>query len=195
MFLRTTRPPRSGADKRMRHLRVAHRAAGRTLALEVLEDRSLLSSGPTVIMVTPSVNEVTQINAGTNPTNPNAGFELRINYSAAMNLSSTPTVDITVYDGIMVYPLMAMHVLYAVPSKTFWTSATTYKAAIGVNLFPPYRPGPSSSVSVSVSGATDAAGNLQVPFAGSVPVPGGFFYIDTVDPPPALAQATARRRT
>ena len=136
------------------------------MAIEPLEHRHLLSA---VLSITPSVAVVTDNNFGIPQTEPsNAGFTFRINYSAPMDLSSTPTVTFT--------PDVTTTLTYH-PSKSWWVSSTTYKAAFdvadaGVLV---------TSVGVGASGARDTGGNLQDAYAGT-----NNFAIDTLDPPPLL---------
>ena len=127
-----------------------------------------LTTPVTVLSVTPSVTTVTDTNVGTagDPGNPNAGFAVRIAYSAAMNTSSAPSLTFT--------PDVASTLTFNA-AQSWWINAYAYKAAFNVadaNVSV-------AGISVAVAGARDAAGYDQAHYHSP-----DFFSIDTTTAAP-----------
>ena len=101
-----------------------------------------------------------------------AGLKVRITYSGPMSLGITPTVTFA--------PAVASTLTFDA-AHSWWVSDTTYKAAFDVadaNVYVPH-------VGIVVTGAKDAAGNLQTPYSGT-----DDFSIDTLTTPVTVLSVT-----
>jgi cyclophilin family peptidyl-prolyl cis-trans isomerase len=132
------------------------------------------SSNFAIDTVSPSVSSVTPSTMTINEGDVGSGtFSVVVAYSEAMNTSSTPTITFS--------PAVSSTLTAAGGS---WTNSTEYTATYNVS-----NAGVTvASVGISVTGATDAAGNAQTAYSGS-----NNFGIDTVAP--AVSSVTPSTQT
>jgi hypothetical protein len=108
---------------------------------------SVAMTNPTVTLVTPSTTLLTDANLG------NGTFNLQVTYSVAMNTSGAPTISFS----------PALTGTLSLASGSWSSNGTQYTAVYNVaNADLPLTP-----VTVSISGASDVAGNTQQAFSPS----------------------------
>ena len=122
---------------------------------------------PAVLSAAPSVATVTDNNVGT------AAFAVRIAYNQAMNTNTTPAITFT--------PNVAGTLTYN-PAQSWWVSNTTFVARYDVA----DTDAVVSNISIGVTSAYDATGNVQTPYSGA-----SAFSIDTLNPAAHSAAVTS----
>ena len=92
------------------------------------DDFDLNPNPVTVVSAVPFVTKITDVNVGNagDPTNPNAGFAVRITYSGPMNIQPYSYPTVTFAPGVS-------STLTPDPSQSWWINAYTYKAAYDVS--------------------------------------------------------------
>ena len=142
---------------------VATDAAGNVQTVHGTPDTTTIEDrvSPTVASIVPSVNPITAAQIGTDT------FSLAITFSEAMNTSVTPTV-------VLASVPSTSTVLSPDLTNSYWNGAhTVFTEVYTVNNISVSIP----SVNVTVSGAKDLAGNIQVSKTVN-----GVFAVNTVSP-------------